>query len=335
MKIAKVNARVLRGKKNGVWRYTSEICREISEKLDVIVPEKRISGLKGHMWDQIYMLSESSNSKLWSPANSGPVLKKSGHVVTIHDVAFFENPDWYDPRYRQYYSLMTPVLSRSAEKIITISNFSKERIIHYCNVEESKIYVIPNGVNADFMYYESSHDSIFSNARPFILTVSSFAPQKNLTRLIEAWNMVRAENKDIDLVIVGASSDAAPLSLDVNETKGIIFKSQISDSELASLYRHALLFVFPSIYEGFGLPVMEAASIGCPTVACQGTAIREYTDGVVDFINMKDPNEIYEYMRYAIKNSDKIKLTSMESREIMKKYSWKNCAMQTLDVIEE
>jgi len=120
MKNIVVNGRVLNGRKNGVWRYTYEICKIIEPSVEIVTPSDNLHGVRGHYWDQVEILRHAGKKMLWSPANSGPILKDKDHTITIHDVAFFENPSWFNGRYRQYYSFMTPKAAKNCERIITV-----------------------------------------------------------------------------------------------------------------------------------------------------------------------------------------------------------------------
>jgi len=165
------------------------------------------------------------------------------------------------------------------------------------------------------------------------LSVGSFSPQKNLESLLSAWKILKSDFQDIDLIIVGANSSATNSTFQRLNDPSIIFRSQISDEELADLYSNALLFVYPSIYEGFGLPVLEALACGCPTLACSGTAAEDLMLDGVTFIDMRKIEDIIESIRDGIENSASYKFKSLLSMTTVKRFTWERSAAATFDII--
>ncbi|PID48149.1 MAG: hypothetical protein CR967_01290 [Proteobacteria bacterium] len=203
---------------------------------------------------------------LFCPANVAPIFlpKKTRLVLTLHDVSFLVEPKNFSLFFRLYYRLIVPINIKRADKIITVSNFSKREIIKFFPDVKHKIEVIYLGV--DYLFRSKK-----TRKKNFILYVGSFNERKNFINVIKAYNLLKA--KEIKLILVGnfdenfsLSKEAKDALLSAQKNSNIIFKQNITQQELIDLYSQAKLFLYPSFYEGFGLPILESMACGTPVV---------------------------------------------------------------------
>lgn len=210
---------------------------------------------------------------------AAPIWSRARVVVTVHDICFATNPEWFSRRDLYVLSATVPRSIRHAAHVITVSEDARRRIIERYHVPETKITAILNGpgggampISADAAAAEVSAIGLDLD-RPFILTVGNVQPRKNLVRLVTAVQaLVDRHGHDVDLVVVGPKrfqSDAIVEAATRLEGR-VHFTGYISDRQLAACYRRCTLFVLPSLYEGFGLPVIEAMAHGVP-IACSNT----------------------------------------------------------------
>jgi glycosyltransferase involved in cell wall biosynthesis len=219
---------------------------------------------------------------LWSPGNTGPISKER-QIVTLHDVVPFDMPHTLDPKFAAVYRFLTPRLVRKVRKVITISEFSKAAILKHIPVDPDKIVVIPNGVDARFhpRSAEEIGRAMVAAKIPFkryVLTLGSIEPRKNLVSLFKAWERVEgAVDDDIGLVVVGkAGASNIFKAIDINDRmKRVHFTGRLPDDILPAIYSGATAFACVSVYEGFGLPPLEALACGVPTLASNTTALPE------------------------------------------------------------
>lgn len=283
-----VNCRFLAKDITGVQRYSLEITRELksqypsitclapdqilhpdlADELDVNV----IGSHTGHLWEQLDLpayLHKKGSPVLLNMGNSAPMYYGNSLVV-IHDLAYERYPDSFSLQYRLLYRFMVPRLLRSARAIVTVSEFSKAELIERFQLCSDDIFVVHNAARGEFRNVGALP------AERFILAVSSINRQKNFHSLIQAFN--RIKSAEVKLYIVGGFNRifADPvLMAEVDGNPDIVFKGRVSDDELISLYSNALCFVFPSFYEGFGIPPIEAQSCGCPVIASHAASLPE------------------------------------------------------------
>ena len=194
------NGRCLAQPLTGVQRYVVELSRKLENELFTIRPTQEwAQGLRGHSWEQIYLPRLCDQRLLWSPGNTGPLLC-ANQVVTIHDASTLDHPEWFERKFAVLYGWLLPKLARRVRAIITVSAFSKERLISRLRVPESKIHVVPNGLSEEF-HLQQEPELDAGLREPFFLYVGSLEPRKNLGCLLEAWD--HAALKDWRLVIVG------------------------------------------------------------------------------------------------------------------------------------
>ena len=206
-------------------------------------------------------------------------------VITIHDLAFLENPSWYKKSYVLLYKFLTPISAKTSKHILTVSNFSKKEIINKIRVREDCISVIYNAANICEKEQTGILDRIPSE---YILAVSSIDPRKNFERLISVFS----QQSNYNLVVVGGGYHTfGEVDITTNK-KNIFFLGRVSDAELASLYKNATAFIYPSLYEGFGIPPIEAMSYGCPAVVSDINVLHEVCGDAVLYVNPYDTNDM-------------------------------------------
>lgn len=335
------NTRNLLHHKTGVQRYTEEILKRFPKKSwNPIQPNESIArGIKGHVWEQVVMpFKMRKEDILWSPSNTGPINHKK-QVVTIHDVVPFEHPEWLNRNFSNWYRLLQPKLVKNIKRIITISQFSKQRIIEYLGVSEEKVEVIYNGVSEKFFDNKKKLFSNVENVIPsqnYILSLGSLEPRKNLKRLLYSWSKVeKFLPEDFYLVIVGKQGSSLVFeenTLDENLNK-VIFTGHLPDEILPALYGNALAFFYLSEYEGFGLPPLEAMASGTPIVASDTTAIPEVVGSCGRLIDPFSIEEISNSIILAAEGKVASEKKVKEGIERAKSFSWDKTANKTWDVL--
>ncbi|WP_413668204.1 glycosyltransferase family 4 protein [Mucilaginibacter sp. Mucisp86] len=342
-----INARFLTQKITGVQRFAIEICRalkklnpdvifvcphnilnkELAAELDAVVIGKRT----GNIWEQVDLrnyLIANNKPVLINLCNTGLLFYRN-QIVTIHDMSYKVNPSWFSKKFYYWYNFLIPHIANNSLKILTVSNSSKDDIIKFLRLPAHKIKVI---YNATSMNIPENQDP-FPVQDKYLLTISSLDPRKNLTNLITAFNDL---DSNVKLVIVGLKSDNFAAAFDsklINEK--VIIKGYVSDRDLANLIKHAEAFIYISLYEGFGLPPLEAMQLECPVILSNIPVHKEiYNDSAL----YADPNNVKD-IRNKITNllgDDNLKKQLiLKGNNNIKRFSWDNSAKELLSIINE
>ncbi|MBV1704724.1 MAG: glycosyltransferase family 4 protein [Hyphomicrobiales bacterium] len=289
-----VNARIAGQPVNGQSRALAEIlCRlPAATKL---APRKPLGGAAGHAWEQAVLPLLAAGGTLWSPSATGPALHPR-HVVTLHDVAFLDRPDFYSPAFARFYATLAPALARTARRIVTVSEFSASRIRERLPAARDKLVVIGNGVASRFRP-QAPHAIAAARAKlalpaRYLLAQAPANKRKNLDGLYAAWRAaLPALPGDLELVVSGKALERRAFG-DVTEppapprVRRIGF---VDDGDMAPLLAGAEAFVFPSLYEGFGIPVIEAMACGTPTLTSNVTATAEVAGDAALLVDPASP----------------------------------------------
>ena len=238
-------------------------------------------------------------------------------VVTVHDVAVFRHPDAFPAWARTYSRLAVPRVLRAAERIIAVSEFTRAELREVLSVDDGRIRVIPNAVAAAFSPTGPAA------AGDYVLAVGTLEPRKNLVRLAEA-----ARRADVELRVVGARGWGGVHA----NGMGVRWLGTVDDGQLATLYRGALCLAYPSLYEGFGIPVLEAMACGTPVVTSAGGATEEVAGGSAVLVDPRDSEAIAQGIADAIAQRETLRVRGLERA---RQFDWKTVARRTAEVYEE
>jgi len=274
---------MLKKRISGVERYAHEVVDRIAAPLSASLYKPERSELfYQHFWEQIVLpVKLKGRPLLFNPCNLAPVGYRR-NVVVIHDVIPFLYPQFYSSIFSRYYKGVLPLLGRHAVHILTVSEFSRRQIVKYLGVNEKKVSVVYNGVSERFSpgarALEQSVRSRYNLDRPYLLYIGSLEPRKDVKTLLNAFAFAQRELKLTGhaLVIVGnghPNFSAPDYSRD--NSRDVKFLGYVDDQDLPALYAAAELFVYPSLCEGFGLPVLEAMACGTPALAASGSSLEE------------------------------------------------------------
>lgn len=224
---------------------------------------------------------------LLSPGYNAPLFSKTPYVFSIHDLNHIDRPDNSSPLKRLYYNFILKRLCRRARAVLTVSEFSKDRISQWSEVNPSRIFNVGNGVSENFNPEGRRHEVDGS----YLLCVSNRRGHKNEMGMIRAFARAHLPAKTKLLFTGDPSQTLAELANNLNISNRIEFTGKVSEDDLAALYRGALFLVFPSFYEGFGLPIIEAFASGTPVITSNVTSMPEIAG---DAALLVDPNNIDE-----------------------------------------
>lgn len=312
-----INGRFLTQPVTGVQRFAFELLKALDKNLinelkfvqthniiclvpnnidDLLLPNwenitiQKCGKFAGNLWEQIELLFYSRNGLLVNLCNSGPFVHRN-QIVVFHDASVYAFPKTYSFGFKMKYYLFMGILSHTAQKILTVSQFSKKELSRYLKIGEEKISVISEGCEHILQFIPD--DSILNEndllKSPYLFAVGSKSSQKNMSRVVEA--LEKSGDNLVPLVIAGGGFSKVFTNVKKIESKKVIYLGYISDEQLRSLYSHALGFVFPSLYEGFGLPPLEAMICGCPVICSNKASMPEICGNAVEYF---DPISIEE-----------------------------------------
>jgi glycosyltransferase involved in cell wall biosynthesis len=268
----------------GTARYLKALLRELRARDDVELQTRSFGGsgrastlARDGFWYPVVLGREQKADVLHCPTYRGPLRPARPLVVTVHDLAVFRHPRAFNRWTRTYSPRLVPRVLGAATRVIAVSEFTRRELISVLRVPDDKIRVVPNGVEDEFT------DDGPAAEGEYVLAVGTLEPRKNLARLVDA-----ARRSDVELRVVGARGWGG---VDVGGN-GVRWLGEVDDAELARLYRGALCVAYPSLYEGFGIPVLEAMACGTPVVTTRGTAMEEIADGAAVLVDTSDPAEI-------------------------------------------
>jgi glycosyltransferase involved in cell wall biosynthesis len=284
-----------------------------------------VRGLRDHLDAEVVEVSYPATSRLrtlaadafWyprlrAPAGAdvlhcttfrGPLRARDPLVVTVHDLAVLRHPEWFNRWTRAYSAFAVPRVVRAASRLIAVSEFTKHELVDLLRIPADRIHVVPNAV-----------EDVFTPDGPttegdYVLAVGTLEPRKNLARVAQA--------VDGELRVVGARGWGG-----VEPPANVTWLGDVSDEELASLYRGARCLVYASLYEGFGIPVAEALACGCPIVTSAGSPMAEIAGGDAVLVDPTDLGSIRDGIARAAKPAPRVVAR------------WADVADQTLAVYE-
>ena len=279
-----------------------------------------------------------------SPENATPFTAlKPNKVITVHDITPHFFPESFSPLTLLRYRLLFSRAMETSDRIIVDSISTKNDLIKYYKVKQEKIRVIYLGVNNAFKCFEETKvEEIKDKWRidfPFILYVGTIEPRKNIYRLLMAFSKIKKKNAKYKLLMMGIKGWKFKNLLEtinnLNLQKDIIFTGYVTDHELPLLYNAADLFIYPSLYEGFGLPPLEAMACGCPVVTSNTSSLPEV---IGDAGIMVDPLSVDELANatYSILTNENLREELIKKGlQRSKAFSWKICSEKTLKVYKE
>ncbi len=310
------------------------------------LPWPKINKLMG----KVYPERNRGADVVFSPnINLLPVSRECKKIITFHDLSFVRYSSFFSLKQRLWHKFVNPrVLAREADFIIAVSQSTKNDLIEIYGVPREKIRVIYSGVKqvSSIKYQVSGAGEIkrkYGLPEKYILYLGTIEPRKNIIGLIKAFELFK-KNYPLSatrylLVIAGAKGwlygdifKAAKSSEFKNE---IIFTGTVADEDRTSLYNMADLFVYPSFYEGFGFPPLEAMSAGIPVIASNCSSLPEAVGGAALMVNPYNFGEIAWAMNEVLFNNNLRCKMIKKGYEQVKKFSWEKCARETLQVFKE
>lgn len=336
------NTRNLQHHLTGVQRYTREILKHIDLPIDQIAPETPLKGMRGHLWEQFILPRKIGANLLWSPSNTGPIVVEK-QAVTIHDLSPLDHPEWTTKKFSSWYRFLIPQLLRKVRLILTVSDYSRDRIDYYCPGTYKKIVVTPLGADKEFSKKNQAEIASALNAVQlptphYFITVGSLEPRKNLSTLLKSWEQISSQiPKDIWLVLVGAigEKDIFAHQSYSRLPDRVFLAGHVTDALLPALYSGALASVYVSLYEGFGLPALEAISCGTPLIHSNTTSIPEVIGASGLGVNPLDAAEIGEAMRLLADNAELRQKLSMSGLKQSTLFGWEKTAKRVAAALKE
>lgn len=311
-----VNGKFTSQRMTGVQRVAFELLRAVeladatSDDIELVVPgnakepgaslgrRRTVPWLKGQLWEQVALPIATHGELLISLCNSGPLVSRR-QVVMVHDIAVYDTPQTFSWLFRTAYRLKLSVLLRRAPTVLTVSEFSKSRICGLLDVDEVRVRVVRPG--ADHFARIDSDASIIERLKlgttRYCVIVGSLDPRKNLRRVLAAIERL-GHLEDVKFVIAGGANARVFATANAHEPSKehatIVRAGYVSDGELKALYEHAACLVFPSLYEGFGLPPLEAMLCGCPAIVSTHPAIVEACGDAALYCDASSVDDIAE-----------------------------------------
>jgi glycosyltransferase involved in cell wall biosynthesis len=355
-----VNARYVAQPLTGVQRYATEIMRQLDEMLEEGVIDRsrfqvtlalpagcenpphyqhllvhEVGRLQNNTWEQLSLARFAAGKILYNPCNTGPLLHNGNEAITIHDASVFALPQTYTFLFRTKYQILISLLGRKSEAIFTGSQFSKEELVRYCGLDAGRMQVVHLG--HEHILNQPADDSLWNihqlPSRPYLLAVGSQSFHKNSAGILLAMKSI--PNPGFDLVMTGGVFSRVFKSIPVDSDLPIHRLGYVSDASLRSLYEHAAAFIYPSFYEGFGLPPLEAMACGCPVIVSRRASIPEICGDAVEYCDPSDPTDIARAVQRVMNDPEYRQHLIERGYKRVKEFTWRRAAEQIWAQLEK
>lgn len=348
-----INGRFLTQRASGVQRFAAETIKAIDILLDgdfaalkgrveLIAPKaardfplkniplRRVGLFSGYFWEQVEFPLHAWGSLQLNLCMLGPLVSRH-QIVVVHDATVKALPDNFSPRFRAAYGFLIPRLCKRADLAVTVSEFSRQEIGRLYGADIRKMPVCYEG--GDHITALPADTTVLERldlvGRKFFLGVGVDSANKNIARVVDAF--IQAKLDGAVLVLTGAKDPRVFGQFNLTDTDGVRMVGYISDQELRALYEHALALVFPSLYEGFGLPPLEAMTCGCPVVISNQPALLEVCGDAALHCDANDTNQITQHMQALYSNPALRARMTAAGHQRVRRFTWAATARFLLD----
>ncbi len=301
------------------------------------VPFSRWPRSQAQLWEQAVLpfeLRRRGCDLVHHPIGSCPRWKLGTKtVVTLHDLNFYHHPHWMDPKFR-WWAMKTAVPGiRNADHVVAISDYVLEDMRKNLGLAPEKTSRIYNGTQS--LKCEAPK---LERAKASILGVNLWQPHKNLPRLLDALALLRRQIPEAELLLVGrpqANFQDSPSMARCREQPGVKILGYLDNERLAQIYREATVFCYPSLFEGFGLPILEAMAAGTPVVTSNVTALPEIAGGAAVLVDPLSPEAIARGLRDTLVESEEARAARVAAgRAVAARFDWNESARQYIELFD-
>ena len=340
-----VNGRFYTQPLSGVQRFATEITRALVQRragrVVVLGPEgaqakqpfvREVGRGSGQAWEQFELPKHATEGMLINLGNMAPLRLRS-QLVVIHDAGVFATPEAYSWKFRLYYKLAHRLLMRRGVCVATVSEFGRSELVRCLGANPDQVGVISEG--ADHMAGIAADEGVLASVPPgrFVLAVGNLAAHKNLAALSELAG--RLAGRGVSLVITGGlATGAFPKARLDALPQPACYVGRVSDGALKALYERAACLVFPSRYEGFGLPAVEAMACGCPVVASRIPALQETCGDAALYVDPSSPADIARQVCRLLDDPALDQAMRAAAREWVRAFTWARAAKQLADIAD-
>lgn len=350
-----INGRFLTQGVTGIQRYARETLACMDEQLGsqgghahfgavtVLAPRgtdnpglrhirfKIVGHLSGHAWEQTELAWHARKGMLFTFGFTGPLLHRF-QVTTVHDAGVVRVPEAYTAKFRLWYTFLVRSLVKHAPLTIAVSQFSKREAVACFGARSERVVVTTEGwqhLNA-IQPDEAILDKHQLRNKPFVLAVSSANPNKNFGAIVKALNLL---GESAPRCVVAGATNSAVFQQTNEKSERMVKLGYVSDGELKALYQHASCFVFPSFYEGFGIPPLEAMSSGCPVIASTAEAVTEVCEDAALYFDPCRPEQLAQRLTEFFNDPDQGPILARAGRARAANYAWERAATLHLDAL--
>ena len=298
-----------------------------------------------YLWSQVrlsWQMIFSPPDILFVPVRALPLIHPKKSVFTVHDLGFEVFPECYSFFKRNYTRFLYRRALKECVKIFVPSSFTKREILRLYRIGEQKIKVIPLGFDQNVfnpLKNEEKNKEIlrkYEIKKPFVFYLGRKEKKKNLVNLLKAWQILKEKGfEDLTLVLAGSPGYGyQEIACLIAKTRMVKEIAYLKEEEVKSFYQEAEFFVFPSFYEGFGLPLLEAMACKCPVVSSSLPSLKEIGDRAALYFEPENVKEIALRMEEVLKNKTLKEELEKKGLERVKNFSWQKCAAETMQEIE-
>jgi glycosyltransferase involved in cell wall biosynthesis len=294
------------------------------------IPVQAVGRHQGHLWEQLDLALFSRGRSLLNLCNTAPMFKREQAVV-IHDAGVFSVPQAFSAGFRLAYKVIHRGLVRSGAQILTVSEFSRSDLLRHLPFAQDRIQVLPE--SAEHMLHAKADPSVLVRAglqaRPYVLAVSSMAAHKNFRLVLDA--IATLDAPPFDVAIAGGANAKVFGTAGQVQSDHIKWLGYVSDAELRALYEGAMCFVFPSVYEGFGIPPLEAMQCGCPVLAARAASIPEVCGDAALYFDPQDSRALAALLMKVAQDPSLRARMGQQGRARAQQFTWARAAQALSD----